>query len=87
MRMAEQAAIASALKLALRRVSPGFNAANIDRIEITQYPWFFIAKVKIYPYQIQQSAVLQVSDQAMPLPMIAPPKRSPVREGLAAPVA
>jgi hypothetical protein len=83
----EQAAIASALKLALRRVSPGFNAANIDRIEITQYPWFFIAKVKIYPYQIQQSAVLQVSDQAMPLPMIAPPKRSPVREGLAAPVA
>src|SRR5580698_1308864 len=49
----EQAAIASALKLALRRVSPKFNAANIDSIEITRYPWFFIAKVKLYPYQIQ----------------------------------
>lgn len=83
----EQAAIASGLKLVLRRVSPRFNAVNIDRIEITQYPWFFIAKVKLYPYQIQQSTVIQVVDQAMPLSMIAPMKLIPVQEGLAAPVA
>src|SRR5580704_16754345 len=46
----EQAAIAPALSLALRRVSPGFNAASVDRVEISHYPWFFIARVKIYPY-------------------------------------
>jgi hypothetical protein len=62
-----QAAIAAALKLALRRINPDFNAANIDSIELTQYPWFFIAKVRVYPYQIQQDAVLQISGRPMPL--------------------
>jgi hypothetical protein len=59
--------MASALRLALRRVSPGFNAANIDSIVITKYPWFFIAKIKVYPCQIQQGAVLQISNGNMPL--------------------
>jgi hypothetical protein len=63
----EQVAMASALRLALRRVSPGFNAANIDSIVITKYPWFFIAKIKVYPCQIQQGAVLQISNGNMPL--------------------
>jgi hypothetical protein len=62
-----QAAIAGALKLALRRVNPDFNAANIDRIELKQYPWFFIAKVRVYPYQIQQDAVPQISGRPIPL--------------------
>jgi hypothetical protein len=80
----EQTSIASALKLALRRVGPEFNAANIDGIEITRYPWFFIAKVKIYPYQIQESAVLQESNLAIPLPMTAPGELTPIRESLTA---
>jgi len=36
-----QLAIASALKLALRRVSTHFNAVEVEHIELTQYPWFF----------------------------------------------
>jgi len=41
-----QKAIASALKLALRRVSNHFNAAEVERIELTQYPWFFSGQGK-----------------------------------------
>jgi hypothetical protein len=53
-----QAAIASALKLALRGVSEHYNAAEVEHIKLTQYPWFFLASVRVYPYQIQQSANL-----------------------------
>lgn len=67
-----QAAIAGALKLALRRVGPCFNAAYIDNIELTRYPWFFIAKVRVYPYQIQQDAVLRASQEIATLPMTIP---------------
>ena len=51
-----QEAIAGALKLALRRVSERFNAAEVESIEVKKYPWFVVAKVKVYPYQIQQGA-------------------------------
>jgi hypothetical protein len=61
-----QEAIASALKLALRRVSAHFNAAEVEHIELKEYPWFFLAKIMVYPYQIQQSAVLSVSDEVLP---------------------
>jgi hypothetical protein len=64
-----QEAIAGALKLALRHVSARFNAAEVEHIELKQYPWFFIAKVKVYPYQIQQSAPLPVADGTLcPMP-------------------
>ena len=53
-----QAAIAGALKLALRGVLPSFNAANIDHIDLTEFPWFFLAKVRVYPYQIQQDTAM-----------------------------
>ena len=66
-----QEAIANALKLALRRVSEHFNAAEVEHIELKKYPWFFVASVRIYPYQIQQSAVLSVSDEAVPLSMLS----------------
>jgi hypothetical protein len=68
-----QEAIASALKLALRRVSEHFNAVEVEHIELTQYPWFFLARVRVYPYRIQQGAVLPVSDEALPDPI---PSRS-----------
>jgi len=69
--------IASALKLALRRVSGHFNAVEVEHIELTRYPWFFLARVKVYPYRIQQGAVLPISDAAMPDPVPLRPRRFP----------
>ena len=66
-----QEAIAGALKLALRCFSKRFNAAEVEHIELKTYPWFVLAKVKVYPYQIQQSAVLSASDETLP-PLILP---------------
>jgi hypothetical protein len=74
----EQAAIASALKLALRRVGSGFNAASVGRVDISHYPWFFIAKVKIYPYQIQESSALLESNQVTAIRMAASIGETPV---------
>jgi hypothetical protein len=72
-----QEAIANALKLALRRVSERFDAAEVEHIELKKYPWFFLAKVRVYPYQIQQSAVLSVSDEALPMSMLPSQRRLP----------
>jgi hypothetical protein len=72
-----QQAIASALKLALRRISEHFNAVEVEHIELTQYPWFFLARVRVNPYRIQQSAVVPVSDDAGPSPNTPRRKRLP----------
>lgn len=72
-----QLAIASALKLALRRVSTHFNAVEVEHIELTRYPWFFLARVRVYPYRIQKGAVLPVPDEAVPMPIDARPRRLP----------
>ena len=69
-----QEAIAGALKLALRRVSERFNAAEVESIELRKYPWFVVAKVKVYPYQIQQDAVLSSLDRTVPLSIALPAK-------------
>jgi hypothetical protein len=61
-----QEAIASALKLALRPIGTHFNAAEVEHIALTQYPWFFLARVRVYPVQIQQSAMLQIPEEAEP---------------------
>jgi hypothetical protein len=45
-------AIAGALKLALRRISAHINAAEVAQIELTEYPWFILARVRVYPYSI-----------------------------------
>jgi len=73
-----QEAIASALKLALRRVSTHFNAAEVEHIELTQYPWFFLARVRVFPFRIQQGAVLPVSDKAEVFPVSRRQRRLPV---------
>jgi hypothetical protein len=65
-------ASASALNIALRRVSKHFNAAGVELVEIKKYPWFFLAGVKVYPYQIQQSSALSSFDQASTRPMSYP---------------
>jgi hypothetical protein len=60
-----QEAIASALKLALRRVNTYFNAVEVEHIELTKYPWFFLARVKVFPYRIQEGAIFAAPDAAM----------------------
>lgn len=51
-----QEAIASALKLALREINEHSHAVEIKHIELTHYPWFYLARVGVYPYRIQQGA-------------------------------
>jgi len=64
-----QLAIASALTLALRHMSELSNAAQVEHIELTTYPWFFLARVHVYPYRIQQSASMPICSDAAPLPI------------------
>jgi hypothetical protein len=73
-----QHAIACALTLALRRLTPGFNAAEIEHIQLTQYPWFFLARVIVHPYLIQESATLSVCDDVRPLPIRARQRSLPL---------
>ena len=70
-----QEAIASALKLALRRISTHFNAVEVERIELTRYPWFFLARVRVYPFRIQEDAFYAAPDDAV----IDPVSRGVVR--------
>jgi hypothetical protein len=82
-----QEAIAGALKRALRRVSECFNAAEVESIELKKYPWFVVAKVKVYPYQIQQGAVLSASDGATTLTVPPPAKALSIPGSQVAPAA
>ena len=69
-----QEAIANALKLALRCVSGRFNAAEVGHIELKEYPWFVLAMVRVYPYHIQESAILSVSSEPASSWMPSPAK-------------
>jgi hypothetical protein len=60
-----QEAIASALRLALRHVGKHFNAAAVNHLELTQYPWFFLARVRVHSYRIQQGTALPLVHEAM----------------------
>ncbi len=51
-------AVSSALRLALRRIDPRSNAVEIEGVEVTKYPWFFLARVRVRPYRIQLDAEL-----------------------------
>jgi hypothetical protein len=73
-RQTPQEAIAGALKLTLRCVSERFNVATVGHIQLKEYPWFVLAKVTVYPYQIQRSAILSVSDEPTSLWMPPPIK-------------
>src|ERR1017187_5145910 len=72
-----QEAIASALKLALRKVNEKFNAAEVEHIELTVYPWFFLARVRVSPYRVQQEAMLPELDQSPQEPNVAKQRRLP----------
>ncbi|MGP8269869.1 MAG: hypothetical protein ACLQLH_07365 [Terracidiphilus sp.] len=62
-----QKAISGALKLALRHVSERFSAVEVEHIELTQYPWFYLARVRVYPYRIQQDADSTEMEAAEPM--------------------
>lgn len=74
-----QEAIASALTLALRHIAEHFNAVEIEHIELTQYPWFFLARVRIMPYCIQQGAILSCSEHREPPPLKLAQGKLPLR--------
>ena len=80
-----QEAIAGALKLALRRVSESFNAAEVESIELTKYPWFVVAKVKVYPYQIQQGGILSSFNRTVPPSIVLPAKAAAIPASQVAP--
>lgn len=65
-----QEAISSALRLALLRMCARFNAVEVEYIESSQYPWFFLARLRVCQYRIQQGAVLAVSKE-YPSPVTA----------------
>jgi hypothetical protein len=72
-----QESIASALKMSLRRINAHFNAVEVEHIELTQYPWFYLARVRIYPYRIQQGTVMPIYDELQPIATDPRPRRLP----------
>ncbi len=80
-----QDAIASALKLALRRVNERCHAVEVETIQLTMYPWFALAKVEIYPYQIQKGSVLSSLELTVPVPLIFPAKAVAIPRNRVAP--
>lgn len=71
-----QEAIAGALKLALRSVDKHVNAMEVAGIHLTQYPWFFLARVTVRPYLIQRDKDLSVLDGKEFFPIV-PRRRQP----------
>jgi hypothetical protein len=71
-----QLAIADALKLALRNVSKYIHAVEVERIQLTQYPWFFLARVMVCPYLIRPGADLPVHYDREPF-LIVPRQQRP----------
>ena len=67
-----QEAVAGALKLALRCLNERFNAAEVEHIELKVYPWFFLARVTVYPYQIGRVAVVPVPVEGVSLVSMRP---------------
>jgi hypothetical protein len=81
-----QHAIAGALSLALRRLTAHFNAVEIEHIQLTQYPWFFLARVIVHPYRIQEGAALFVSDDPIPVPVRARQRSQPLNTAVLHPL-
>jgi hypothetical protein len=72
-----QEAIANALRLSLRHVGEVFNAVEVEHIELTQYPWFFLVRIQISTMRIQPSALLPMPDHYEPLPAKLRQRRLP----------
>jgi hypothetical protein len=73
-----QAAVGNALNLALRKVSPHFNAVEVGHVEWMHYPRFFLARVMVKPYRIQNGAIVPVLDDPLPLRTTLRPRLLPL---------
>jgi hypothetical protein len=69
--LTEEAAIRRALSHVLKGVSKRFNAAELDSLQVTEYPGFQIANVRIQALQIQRHASLNIVAGGNPLPVQA----------------
>lgn len=68
--LSQETAVRRGLLRALGGVSKRFNAAELDSIQITQYPGFQIAIVTVQPLQIQEHA--KIDNPAEPHQQPAP---------------
>ena len=57
-----QEAVTGALRHSLRNVRDNSNVLEIRSIELTRYQWFFLARVGVFPYRVQESATLPPSE-------------------------
>ena len=57
----EETAIRRALERALQSVSPRFNVAEFDSLQISRFPGFYIASVRMNTRQILQNNGLKIS--------------------------
>ena len=73
-----QEAISNALVHGLRSISEHFNVVEVDRIELAEYPWFFLARVMLCPYRFQKDAIPAVLDEAPSHPIVPPERRLPM---------
>jgi len=73
-----QEAVDNALKLALGRIGQHSNAVKVERVELTQYPWFFLARIQIHPYRIQETAVPPATEESVCLPTAPRARRQSV---------
>jgi hypothetical protein len=60
-----------ALMRALNGVPKQFNAAELDSVQIREYPGFLITNVTVQPLQIQQHASLSFAGEQQPRPVPA----------------
>jgi hypothetical protein len=74
-------AMANAYRIFLGHASEVSNVVKVENIELTQYPWFFLAKVQTYPFRIQQSALPPASDHCGPRPAKPRQRRLPSHAG------
>jgi hypothetical protein len=74
-----QQAIAGALRHALRGIGDHSNVVEMKLIELIQYPWFFLARVGVFPYRIQKDMKLPAISNASMVP-IAPSCGSSLRQ-------
>jgi hypothetical protein len=59
----QQNATSRALTHALQGVRRRFNAAELDSVQVTRYPGFFVANVSVQPRQIQHDSSLDAPNE------------------------
>lgn len=78
-------AVASALKQALKAVEGSSNAVEVERVEVTAYPWFFLARLTVNPLSMQQHAGLPLCDQLSPDAVVARSRKVTKEKALSVP--